>query len=122
MDQNELNSHADTVMGGLNCVPISNPDKYVTVHSFSDERKPFEKVPIGLIVMAWDNPEMGEMIILVFNKALYFGDHLKCTLLCPNQMRAYGVVVSDTPKQFDKYSSHAIYVPDEGLMIPLDMK
>jgi hypothetical protein len=40
-------------MGGPNCVLISDPDKYMTVYLFSDERKPFEKVPIGLIATAW---------------------------------------------------------------------
>jgi hypothetical protein len=29
MDRNELDSHADTVVGGPNCVLISDPDEYV---------------------------------------------------------------------------------------------
>jgi hypothetical protein len=98
-DRNELDSHADTVVGGPNCVLISDPNKYATVYSFSDERKPFDKVPIGSIATAWVNPETGKTIILIFNEALYFGDHLKATLLCPNQMWAYGIVVLNTPKQ-----------------------
>jgi hypothetical protein len=64
--------------------------------------------------MAWVNPKMGEMTILVFNEPLYFGNHLKGN--------SYGVVVLDAPKQLDKCSSHEIYVPDEAIMIPLDMK
>jgi hypothetical protein len=90
-------------VGGPNCVLVSEPDEYVTVYSFSDERKPFEKVPIGLIATAWVNPEMGEMIALIFNEALYFGNHLKVTLLCPNQMWAYGIVVSDTPNSLIRH-------------------
>jgi hypothetical protein len=54
------------------------------------------------------------MIILVFNEVLYFGDHLKCT--------SYGVVVSDTPKQFDKILTHAIYVKGRRFVYSAGLK
>ncbi len=117
--RSELDSHADTTVGGANCVLLSGTGEFATVHSFSDERKPFQNVPIGTVATAWVVPETGETIILIFNEALFFGDRLDHSLLCPNQMRAHGIVVSDTPMQFDQQSTHSIYVPDENLVIPL---
>jgi hypothetical protein len=69
------------------------------VHSFSDERKPFSNVPIGTIATAWVAQKTGEVIVLVMNEALYFGDRLDHTLICPSQLCSFGIVVNDTPKQ-----------------------
>jgi hypothetical protein len=56
----------------------------------------------------------------VFHEALYFGAQLKESLLCPNQMRAAGIMIDDAPIQFDASSSHSIKV--EGMLeIPLEM-
>ena len=43
------------------------------------------------------------------------------TLLCPNQLRAYGVAVDDTPTQYNKASTHSLYIPDSELCIPLEL-
>ena len=37
-------------------------------------------------------------------------------------MRDNGIVVDDTPRQYDSKSSHSIYVPDSDLRIPLTME
>jgi hypothetical protein len=58
--------------------------------------------------------------MLVFHEALYFGNKLKELLLCPNQMRAAGAKINDTPIQFDQSSSHSICVGSD-LVIPLKM-
>jgi hypothetical protein len=55
------------------------------------------------------------------NKALYFGDKMSHTLLCPNQLRAYGWKVQDVPKQFDAESAHAIIDPTGTFRMPLEM-
>jgi hypothetical protein len=55
------------------------------------------------------------------HEALYFGDRLDHTLICPNQLRSYGIVVDDTPRQFDSQSVHSIVVPGEDLTIPLEL-
>jgi hypothetical protein len=73
-DRCELDSHADTIVGGANCVLLERSGETATIHSFSDERKPFADVPIGTIATAWVNQADGEVIVLVINKALYFGD------------------------------------------------
>ena len=58
--------------------------------------------------------------MLVLHNALYFGRQLKESLLCPNQMRAAGVMIKDAPIHFDASSSHSIKVRDT-LEIPLEM-
>jgi hypothetical protein len=73
-ERNKMDSHADTVIGGCNFILLHETGEYVTVHSFSDERKPFEKFPIGTIATAWVDPATSETKILVFHKALFFGD------------------------------------------------
>ena len=47
---------------------------------------------------------------------------MKHTLLCPKQLRAFGIVVEDTPRQFDMQSSHSITVPGENVIIPLELQ
>ena len=123
-DRCELDSHADTGCAGSNCIWMDDGEsgEYATVHSFSDESKPFEKIPIGTVATAWVNQETSETVILVFNQWLYFGDRLAHSLVCPNQLRSNGITVSDVPKQFDQNSFHAIDVPDENLTIPLHLK
>ena len=122
LDRCELDSHADTHVGGANCVLMSRTGEYATVHSFSNERKPFQDVPIGTVATSWVNPETGETFVLMFPETLFFGDRLDHSLLCPNQMRAYGITVSDAPRQFDQQSSHSIFVPEDNVSIPLDLE
>ena len=69
----------------------------------------------------WDDPKTGHPIMLIMNETLYFGDKLPHSLINPNQLRANGLKVEDCPKQFDRTSSHSIFVPDEDLTIPLQL-
>ena len=120
----ELDSHADTFVGGSNCVmlPDTETGDKATVYSFSDESRPFREIPIGSLATAWVDPKTSETVILVFNEGLYFGDRLNHSLLCPNQLRAHGVEVKDAPKHLDNESSHAIYSDQDDLTIPLRLR
>lgn len=120
-DRCELDTHADTIVGGANTVLLEASGETATVHSFSDDRKPFSDVPIGTIATSWVDPKTSEVYLLVMHEALYFGDNLDHSLICPNQLRSYGIVVDDTPSQFDPQSTHSIVVPGENVMIPLEM-
>jgi hypothetical protein len=44
------------------------------------------------------------------------------SLFCPNQLRAFGLSVCDTPQQFDADSPHNISFPDSKQRIPLEME
>ena len=97
INRSELDSHADTCVGGANTILLEPSGTTATVHSFSDERKPFDQIPIGTIATSWTNPEDGITYVLCFPESLYFGDRLPTTLICPNQLRDHKTVVEDTP-------------------------
>ena len=105
---------------------FSTTGKTVFVSPFSDAYDPIPGIPIGSVATRWTNPDNGEPLLIVINEALFFGEKMPNTLLCPNQMRANGVHVSGTPKQFDPKSTHCISVcdPDHAgvvLRIPLKL-
>ncbi len=119
----ELDTHADTCVAGSNTVVLDLTGKVVSVSPFCDsEYQSIEAVPVATVATAYDCPDTGKVYILEINKALYFGDRMNYTLLCPNQLRANGVQVHDCPKQFDASSRHSVYVPSNDLEIPLSMR
>jgi hypothetical protein len=61
------------------------------------------------------------VFVLYIHEALYFGDRMSHTLLCPNRLRATGWKGQDVPKQFDAESAHAIIDPTGTLRTPLEM-
>ncbi len=68
-----------------------------------------------------DNPVDGSMVILVINEALYFGDRVEYSLLCPNQLRYNGLEVNDVPPIFGPNRPHSIVIPGK-LELPLKMR
>ena len=118
----DLDSHADTCCAGATTVVIEYTGKTCDVSPFSQAYDATKDVPIVKAVTAYDDPSTGETFILVMNQALYFGDQMENSLLCPNQMRAHGVVVDDVPIHLSKGdSTHSIFFPSEKVRIPLDM-
>lgn len=61
----------------------------------------------------------------MLHEAIYFGERMSHTLLCPNQLRNNGLIVDDVPQQFDRQSQHCIRIPstgsEESLHLPLEM-
>ncbi len=96
-------------------------NQVVEVTGFANSFQPLRDVPIVKAALAYDHPETGEIIILILNQALYFGNQLNEILINPNQLRAYGNIVDDVPKQFGG-TSHSITTPQGDLKIPLKMK
>ena len=92
----------------------------VNVFPFSEDLPAVQEVPIATVMTIWESPKTGELWMLVIHEALYFGERLKESLLCPNQIRAAGNLVQDTPKQFDPQSAHSIIIPNR-VELPLDM-
>jgi hypothetical protein len=72
-------------------------------------------IPIAMVASAWDEPGTGDVTVLYIHEALYFGDKMSHTLLCPNQRRANGWKVQDMPKQLDMESAHAVIDPTGAL-------
>ena len=72
--------------------------------------------------MTFADESNGQPYLLIFHEALFFGDRLSHSLICPNQLRAQGLTVHDTPQQFDPTSTHSIQVHDPPTIIPLHLK
>jgi hypothetical protein len=118
----ELDSHADTCVAGANFVTLYETGESVNVHSFTPEQSPLHKIKIGSAATSYIC-EGGEIVVLVINQALLFGDRLPNSLINPKQLRAYGHVVEDAPRQFSSNSTHSISILGEGgFVIPLEMK
>lgn len=115
-----LDSHADTSCAGSNMAVLELTGEKVNVYPFSEKLPSVQEVPIATVLTIWESPKTGEPWMLVIHEALYFGDQLKDSLLCPNQLRAAGNLVQDAPIQFDATSSHSITVPGQ-LELPLEM-
>jgi len=106
-------------MCGVNEVAriLEYTNQVVEVTGFANSFQPLKDIPIVKAALAYDHPETGEVIVLILNQALYFGNQLNKILLNPNQLRAYGNIVNDVPKQFGG-SSHSITTSEGDLNIP----
>ena len=75
-----------------------------------------KSVPIAKAGTAWTSPESGTTFILVFNEGLWMGDKMEHTLVNPNQMRLFGIMVQDNP-----VCESPLYIPTEDgdFVLPL---
>ncbi len=81
----------------------------------------YKNVPIVTVATALDNPD-GSKVILILHQALYLGDKIENTLLCPNQMRCYGIdVVPIHLAPTNKPSTHSIYATEDNFNIQLSL-
>ena len=95
--QCELDSHADTIVAGKNCIVLSYTGKECSVVPYREGYESTDNVPIANVVMAWKCPENGEIFILIFHEALWMGYLMDDSLINPNQLLHYSVNVQDDP-------------------------
>jgi hypothetical protein len=94
----DLDSHADTCIMGKVFHIYSSTGQKCTVMPYSDKYKP-RVVDVADGCTAFDDPVTGETFILdVFQALDMTGDLQDPSLLCPNQLRANGLIVDDVPK------------------------
>jgi hypothetical protein len=123
--QCELDSHADTCMAGANCVVLETTDQRVSVSAFMDQHKTFQDIPIVAAATAYDYADTGVTYILILGQAIYMGDTMPNTLLCPNQLRANGIIVDNCPKHLvppNRPSAHALVCQDQDIQIALNLQ
>ena len=67
-------------------------------------------------VTLWMDLGNGQEYILVFHEALYMGDTLEHSLINPNQLRSFGIIVQDIP-----FANTPLGIEDlsSGITIPL---
>ena len=117
--QLELDSHADTIVCGSNCIVMHFTGKECDVSPYTDAYEAIKSVPIVQAATAYDNPETGETSILILNEAIWMGDKMDHTLVNPNQLRAFGLTVQDNP-----FADAPIFISTEGheFTLPLHSK
>ena len=91
----KLDSHADTVVLGSNCVVLHHTGKISEVSPYTDEYEPITDVPVVRGATLWTDQHTNKEYILVFNEALWKGDTLTHSLINPNQLRTFGTLVQD---------------------------
>ena len=93
----ELDSHADTILFGKNCVVLNFTGRECDVLPYTDTYESINSVPIAKAGTAWTLPETEATYILLFNEGLWMGDNIYHSLIKPNQLRLYVVTVQDNP-------------------------
>lgn len=103
---------------------LEDTGKRVSVAAYNSAYDPVSNIPIATAATTFDDPDTGISYLLVFHQAIWFGNKLDDTLLCPNQIRANGHRVDDTPQQFSESSLHSIECTTEAgrkVTIPLTL-
>jgi hypothetical protein len=57
-----------------------------TVSPFSSEYAALPDIPVEMVMTVYDDPRDGQSYLLVVHEALYFGDRMSHSLICPNQL------------------------------------
>ena len=82
----ELDSHADTIVLGANCVILSHTGQSCEVMPYSDTYDAITDVPVVTGATLITSPHDGDEYILIFNEALWMGNTLQHALVNPNQL------------------------------------
>jgi 3'-phosphoadenosine 5'-phosphosulfate (PAPS) 3'-phosphatase len=93
----EMDSHADTVVAGSTCKILELTEKSCDVYPYANSYEPIKNVLIAKVATAYDHPS-GETFIIIFGQALYMGENIDHSLICPNQARSNGIIIDDDPK------------------------
>lgn len=123
MSVTELDSHANMAVAGRDCTIISKSGHHATVTPFSSDLPTMERVEIGDVAVAYDDPFNLKTYLLVIRNALLIPsmDH---NLLPPFLVREASLFLDETPKfQSTDVSkaNHAIVDDQSGLHIHLQL-
>lgn len=93
----ELDTRADTIVAGANCRPLAWTGMKCSVSGFSSEMEAIEDIPVARVATAYTDAT-GKTWILILNEVLFFGSKLDHSLINPNQIRHYNIMVCDDPR------------------------
>ena len=82
----ESDSHADTCALGSNFLLVETTEWTCTVQPFHEDYAAQEDIPVVTGATAYDDPDSGETVILIFHQSLWFGPSLENSLICPQQI------------------------------------
>lgn len=104
----ELDSHADNCVLGRDAVilEVYEGQKF-QVYGYKKDI-PVERF-LCKACLAYDCPTTKKSYLLIIDQC-FVDKELQSSLICPNQLRANGIIVEDVPIRFDKRSSHSIKI------------
>ena len=92
---NEADMNTDTCCLGYNFIPLHFTNRTADVYPYNDAYEPIENIPIVSAATAYAHPD-GSTSIIVFNKALYYRNQMKHSLINPNQRSDLMALTSGT--------------------------
>jgi hypothetical protein len=116
-----MDSRADTVCAGENCIPLFHNGTECDVSGYSDELVTMKNIPVMTVDTAVDDVKSHKTHILIVTFDFYFGPKIKQSLICVNQCREGGTIIDECPRQFNPASKHGLTSPDETLFVPFQM-
>ncbi len=119
----ELDSHANMAVAGSGCTIINKSGQYANVTPFSAELPVLERVEIGDVAIAYDNPISLMTYLLVMRNSLLI-PFMSHNLLPPFLIREASLFLDETPKfQSTDLSldNHTIYDKETGMRIQLQL-
>ena len=120
----ELDSHANMVVMGKNCVILEDTGAVVDVKPFTPDYKPTTNAKIVDAAVRHVCEYTGVERVLVFRNCIHFPS-MNHNLVPPFIMREKGIIVNDIPKiHLDDPSveDHSIYIKKYDVRIPLKLK
>ena len=93
----ELYFHADTIVCISNYIVMHFMGKECNVVAYTDAYDTIKAEPIVQKTTAYNNPETGEITVLILNEAIWMGATMDHSLVKPNQLRAYGMKDQQNP-------------------------
>jgi hypothetical protein len=92
--KSEIDNRADTCCAGRNFRPLEFTGMTSSVSPFHEGYMAMQDILIATCASAVDLTN-GTTVILIVNKALYFGESMEHSLINPNQIRVTGILVND---------------------------
>jgi hypothetical protein len=117
----KLDSHANTC-GVKNVAIVKEFHGNGEVSGFANSMEPLGENLIVKPAIAYDCPMTVEIVVLIINEAMYFGEHLSYAVIYPNQIRAYDVIVDNIPKHLQLNSTYSIIVKEGYMSVPLHLQ
>ena len=117
----ELDSHANMVVVGNNCLIIEWSGRTAVVNPFTPDYDALPEVPIVDAAVMYECPTSGKESILLVRNALHV-PAMEQNLIPPFVMREAGIVVNDTPKIHVKdptIEDHSLYFEETNFRIPM---
>ena len=117
----ELDSHANMVVVGRECVVFDTTGKTCTVNSFAKSTGKLEKVPVVDACVAYECHYTAKVYLLLMRNALQVSD-IQVNLLPPFIVREAGIHCDDCPKsqaEEPTVDTHCLHAKDAGLRIHL---